>query len=599
MYTKYEIKTYPDNPSNISQKNNYFQNKPKNYNYSDNSEKGSQPILETTFQPKCIFSKQNNNISFYQSSSKNSFKNSITKSKNQKELITPIMKTKNKVYTIKNHKEKNLEENTIQNFSYNYSDIIETNNKRNNRTIKNNINNININISPNTNNFNFNNNSQYITNKETTKEIDINNPIIKRNKRRPIKTLKKQYNVQKRDDFNVLSYKQPEEDDCKISNNFSTTNKNKIIKLYKKQVDEIFFPSKRSHSPSLPSKRKKNVLEKYQSQTLKYQKFYGSYTSNPKKMEKSFSKKKINQLNDFNIDKLIEIGDKYASMHPVLPLGKIMNNNILFFNTRIKKNKFQIPINTFNNCFNYSKYSKRTYNGHLEEDKENIPLFTNENRVTKKLITKNDLKNSFIISENGVGDSENKKISDENTVRKNLKFIKENRNRNTTNNYINTSGMNSNFVIRKRNINNNTGILRKQKSYDKSINENNLCESIPRRKFQKISCDLSMNNNNINSNYIIFNRNKLKAKEKSKERKDEKLLTEEVINNRNYRKNIIQKNNREILLDNNVNKRNSTYKYYRISENKEKNYYGYDDRHNLEDTINNHAYYESLHYKKV
>ena len=140
------------------------------------------------------------------------------------------MKTKNKVYTIKNHKEKNLEENTIQNFSYNYSDIIETNNKRNNRTIKNNINNININISPNTNNFNFNNNSQYITNKETTKEIDINNPIIKRNKRRPIKTLKKQYNVQKRDDFNVLSYKQPEEDDCKISNNFSTTNKNKIIK---------------------------------------------------------------------------------------------------------------------------------------------------------------------------------------------------------------------------------------------------------------------------------------------------------------------------------------------------------------------------------
>ena len=29
-----------------------------------------------------------------------------------------------------------------------------------------------------------------------------------------------------------------------------------------------------------------------------------------------------------------------------------------------------------------------------------------------------------------------------------------------------------------------------------------------------------------------------------------------------------------------------------------KNYYGYDERHNLEDTVDNHAYYESVHYKK-
>ena len=41
----------------------------------------------------------------------------------------------------------------------------------------------------------------------------------------------------------------------------------------------------------------------------------------------------------------------------LLPLEKNMNN-ILHIN-KIKKNKFQVPINTYNNVFNYSKYSKR------------------------------------------------------------------------------------------------------------------------------------------------------------------------------------------------------------------------------------------------
>ena len=30
----------------------------------------------------------------------------------------------------------------------------------------------------------------------------------------------------------------------------------------------------------------------------------------------------------------------------------------------------------------------------------------------------------------------------------------------------------------------------------------------------------------------------------------------------------------------------------------QKNYYGYDERHNLEDTIDNHAYFESIHSKR-
>ena len=543
MYTKYEIKTYQINQSNsiLEQKKNYSKNTSKYCDNIENSEKDSDQLLGTTFHPKSIFTKQNNNISFYQSSSLNNFKNSKNKDNNKKqtENITPIMKNKNKIYTIQKTSESN-EENTIQNFSYNYSDISD-NKIRNNRTIKNNINNINININPNTNNFNFNTNN----NIEQPRRINLNEKIAHRNKRkRATKSYKKQLNVQKRDDFNVLSYQQPEEDYTDSVINVKK-HKNKIIKLYKKQeVDEIFFPSKRTHSPSI-SKNRKEEVEKYQTHTLKYQSFFGS--------------------------------DKYANLHqPVLPLGRIMNNNILFFNNKIKKNKFQIPINTCNNCFNYSKYSKRTYNSNAEEDKENMPnLINDKNRVTKKLISKNNLRYS-----KNSRDKQNEKIenqnlvSDDNTARKYLNFNNENPNHNSKTNTPeqNNNNINSSVVIRRRNIKNNSGFLRKQNSYDRSIKDNN---------------------------NIILNKSK-KAYEKSIEIQKEKLITDEVINNRNYsRKKIEQNNNRQILIDINVKRRNNRYKNNQINQNKSKNYYGYDDRHNLEDTINNHAYYESMYYKKA
>ena len=607
MYTKYEIKTYQINQSNsiLEQKKNCSKNTSKYCDNIENSEKDSDQLLGTTFHPKSIFTKQNNNISFYQSSSLNNFKNSKNKDNNKKqtENITPIMKNKNKIYTIQKTSESN-EENTIENFSYNYSDISD-NKIRNNRTIKNNINNINININPNTNNFNFNTNN----NIEQPRRINLNEKIAHRNKRkRATKSYKKQLNVQKRDDFNVLSYQQPEEDYTDSVINVKK-HKNKIIKLYKKQeVDEIFFPSKRTHSPSI-SKNRKEEVEKYQTHTLKYQSFFGSFNCNNKKpkIKKSISKKKINQLNDFNIDKLIEIGDKYANLHqPVLPLGRIMNNNILFFNNKIKKNKFQIPINTCNNCFNYSKYSKRTYNSNAEEDKENMPnLINDKNRVTKKLISKNNLRYS-----KNSRDKQNEKIenqnlvSDDNTARKYLNFNNENPNHNSKTNTPeqNNNNINSSVVIRRRNIKNNSGFLRKQNSYDRSIKDNNNIEElIPKTKYQKITGDLSINTNSINSNskYIILNKSK-KAYEKSIEIQKEKLITDEVINNRNYsRKKIEQNNNRQILIDINVKRRNNRYKNNQINQNKSKNYYGYDDRHNLEDTINNHAYYESMYYKKA
>ena len=584
MYTKYGIKSYPDNRSYIDQRKNYNQKKDNNYLNSGNDEN----ILETTFQPKCIFTKQNDNLSFYQSSSKNSFRNS-KKEKNQNENITPIMKGKNTIYHIQKTINERNKENLIQNFSNNYSDINDSKTPNDNRTIKNNINNINININPNTNNFNLE--------KESTRRINLDRHIIKNNKKKRItKSCRRQYNVQKRDNFNVLSYKQSDEEDSEIK--FLKPDNKKIIHIYKKQgVDEIFFPSKRTHSPSIPSQKKK-ISQKYKTHTLKYQSFFGTFNSTkPEQKMKSLSRKRINEIKDFNIDKLIEIGDKYANMcHPGLPLGKIMNNNILCLN-KIKKNKYQIPINTNNNCFNYSKYSKRTFNTstYNDENKENIPL---QNRVIKKLITKNKIKKSklSIIDNEKNEKNENQKISNENTVRKYLNFRNENQNYNNIND---DNANNSSVIIRRRNKNNNT-FLRKQNSFDKNMNMNELLEEIPKRKFQKISGDLRLNaNNNINPNYIIINKNRKVIKINNNNKKAQ-IITDENDNgqnNRNCRKNI-EKNNREILIDINVNKKFNKYRNIQMNQNKTKRYYGYDDRHNLEDTINNHSYYESLYSNK-
>ena len=87
MFTKYEIKSYPINNSKKEQRKNYFHSKDKSNNYIEDNDN----ILETNFQPKCIFTKKNNNISFYQSSSKNSFKNSKIKEDNKTPIITPII----------------------------------------------------------------------------------------------------------------------------------------------------------------------------------------------------------------------------------------------------------------------------------------------------------------------------------------------------------------------------------------------------------------------------------------------------------------------------------------------------------------------------
>ena len=169
---------------------------------------------------------------------------------------------------------------------------------------------------------------------------------------------------------------------------------------------------------------------------MKYQSFFGSFNcTKNSRITKSSSKLKINQLNDFNIEKLIEIGDKYANLKKaVLPLGKIMNNNIIY-NNKIRKYKNKIPISSkiFNkySCEtqvfdDYSQYSQKVLNQNGEESKK---------RVAKKTLSKNNI-NNFRISKNiiDINKEEGETLyTNTNTITKNLNFNEGSDNQNNNN----------------------------------------------------------------------------------------------------------------------------------------------------------------------
>ena len=68
MYKKFEIKTYSQNIENeLSDVEIEKKNSAKDDNIINKTDKEQKYLLETNFQPKCIFTKQNNNISFFQS----------------------------------------------------------------------------------------------------------------------------------------------------------------------------------------------------------------------------------------------------------------------------------------------------------------------------------------------------------------------------------------------------------------------------------------------------------------------------------------------------------------------------------------------------
>ena len=548
MYKKYENKTYTESAQNdvsdLEIKKNNFVLKNKTNNNTDTEQNNKKQI---TFQPKCIFTKQNNNISFYQSNSKNSRRTST----NNKDLSPlpdgkkPITQKINSLSQSQNFGE--------EKFSYNYTSLKRENSNKINKKVS----------------------------KENNQRINIDEINTKYQKpQRTIKSYKKQFNVEKSDNFNMLSYR-PMEYDSDINLNLNKE-RPKIIPIYKKQeVDEIFYPSKRTHSPQAPADNEE-IKDKYQTHTLKYQSFFGSFNgSKNSRVAKSNSKINANQLNDFNIDKLIEIGDKYVKFgKPVLPLGKILNNNIINYNNRIKTKK-KIPINSkqFNTYYsyevqpipNFSKYSKKSENKIIDKNNEDLNnnITKDKNRVSKKIISKNILKNTKLDNSNQIINTE---LSQKRNSRKNTK------------------------KVHKNNL--------EKKEENQNIEEKEENEKIKKKRANLNSSQKHIgisDNNKSEKNYIITN---IRNEEQNTQNNltEQKLLTDDEGKNRTK----IKSNEKKIVSNKNIlvteckkyNKNNRVASNLYYKDNKQKNYYGFDERHNLEDTIDNHAYYESIHSKK-
>ena len=552
MYKKFEIKTYSECAQNeLSDVELEKKNSAKDDNIINKTDIEAKNCLETTFQPKCIFTKQNNNISFFQSSSKNSYKFS-SKNKNKNLMPSTNKNSKNQSCTPFNPAQSFGEVK----FTFNYTALKR---KSANKSTK--------------------------TNNKDNQRINIDEFERKYKKpKRTIKSYKKQFNIQKGDNFNVLPNKEYNSD---INLNLSKK-RPKMIQMYKKQeVDDIFYPSKRTHSPSSPPPNEE-IKNKYQTHTLKYQSFFGSFNGTKNsRVTKSTSKLKINQLNDFNIDKLIEIGDKYANFKKaVLPLGKIMNNNIMY-NNKAKKYKNKIPINS--KIFN--KYSCETQV--VDDYMKCSQKVLNQNRVTKKIISKNNLNNK--ISKNIVDNS--KEIEEENpeknTITKNLNFNEENDNKEKK------------IVKLKKKYSKNNPKELLIESYEQNY-ENPQTNSKVLKKRSNANLSQKHNGNNYDNNkvgkYNIINSNRKENQTNKNILSEPKLLTDDENNFRNKilnQKKLTQ--SKEMLItENKKYNKNKVYSnnnnvYYKENP---KNYYGYDERHNLEDTIDNHAYYESVHYKK-
>ena len=581
MYSKYENKTYTQGIQNEgsdseNESKKIIKNVKNNNLKNNNTDTEQDTFLKTTFQPKLIFTKQNNNISFYQSTSKNSYR-PLKNNKN----INPDSCDKNSV-TLRKPPSGQLQIFGEEKFSYNYTALD-----------KNSI------------NKSKDKNNNYLNNER----VNLNEQQLSQNYKKPkrtIKTYKKQFNMEKSDNFNVLSYRPLElESDINVIKN---KDKQPKVQVYKKQeVDEIFFPSKRTHSPQL----NKDAIEKYQTHTLKYQSFFGSFNgSKNSHMAKSTSKIKTNQLNDFNIDKLIEIGDKYASNNPVLPLGKIMNNNIMY---RSKYNKNKIPINY--KSYNHNNYTKNVNNNikglyilssqilnnrnkDIEElGEKSLNLVKEKKRVTKKIISKNNLKNTRTYDDN------REQIIKDSTVKKNLNF-------NTETDKIDKKI--TGIKLKKRQMKRKSkNSISQQNKTEYNDEDKSFQDIIPIKKNTKKRTFISINMNqkeNIENNKI-FEKNSVRNDKQKNDLAEKKLLTDDegnIINNNSQMKmdKINKMNNniqgKEIII--NENKKYKTNKIlgniYYYKDNKPKMYYGYDERHNLEDTINNHAYYESIHSKK-
>ena len=638
MFEKYQKRTYPEyfQPEESETDKEVLKStlKCKKATYI-NPKKYSDAV----FQPDCVFTEENKNISFYESDSNNSYKDKKNKSLHHKNF-----KSNYDSDAISNSKNSLQKKNIIQEqFTYNYTNIEE----------------------------NPNNNKKNI---QSNQRICLDSFLRQKSNQVPKRTIKayqNQFDVEKSDNFNVLSYR-PEDYD---SNYIKTDSKSKIIQIFKKEdAGELFFPSKHQPSQSPPSSNnssaKKEQLLSYQTPTLKLQSFFGSYTKknhpkNNNNQAKSISKRKINQLEDFNIEKLIEIGDNFSKMKSILSFGKkinniknknkIKNNNNKYYNEKEKNiNKLKTKKN-----INENQIKKRDnlplniYNSQNYQENAQISDNNNDTKiVSKKMVYHGQIKRIKNFTNNSSeinNQNEINKEANQNPLISNVKnkLMNNNINNNTNNNKIfsthsyNNNIINNNVVYNnspfKNNNNTNTNnplkfkkTNKKQINNNKELNYNNnqgSQQDTPQKPPQKKIFSMHLNDrfnysintydnmdNGFNYNNITNNHTSINIGNKTQNDLSKKMILTEKDSNYNG-KSLIKPSNQSNIqkpLINSLNKNengNGNKKFNKFSNNnqskilfnkgfKGKNYYGYDERHNLEGVINNHSYYVSLYSKK-
>ena len=398
MSDKYKIKTYQEyinqEISESDSENNSSYHPFKKSTYGENNNFNIINFNQN------ILTKERYNFEFHQSEPKNRIKKK--KLKNEK-------------------KNKRIIQKTVQ-ISYD-SDI---------------LNQINVSSSynPYTNNKNLKNKillmEQINDNNNNGKRINLNKYFdLKRSKIREYKT---ELNVEKNDNFNVLSYR-PEE----YESDYYNLKKN----LRKQEASELFLPSKNknkraiSHMTYAYSTNDDNI-KKNKNIEFQKQNYYFNYKG-PKKIfqARSTSKFKANQLNDFNIEKLIEIGDnKGNKWKSILSFGKkiqdIRNNNknrkkklkIVYDNTnRINPVNFeenekyintdqQGPLNSDIENKKFLSMKKVVYHGQIKR-KKNIE--TNRNQTTNNSKRKIEINNNMNKTEQNIPKN-NQKINKDNTA---------------------------------------------------------------------------------------------------------------------------------------------------------------------------------------
>ena len=531
MFDKYEVKSYPDylqieesvsdnenEKSTLKSKKTYYMNNKKD---SDNS-----------FQPECIIIRNNNNTAFYQSDSKNNYRG--RKSLNQN--VTQ------EGYNFTNRKKAGSlpPQNYIEEkFSYHY-----TNEEDNKKYFKNNK------ISP--------------SNQRIYVIVDpFLNQTNKEAPRRTIKSIQNQFDVERNENFKVLSYR-PEDNESSSNMN----GKSKIIQIFKKQdVGELFFPSKRAQSPpssAHSTDRKQQKLLSYQTPTLKFQSFFGSFTksknSKNNSQTKSQDKPKKNQLEDFNIDKLIEIGDNYSKkLIPILSFGKKVKciKNKMKNRTNLNKNRFE---NNQKSCDKILKHMKDDRN----EQKDMIgitKIYEQKEQNMYRNINKSNNNINYKINHNINDNINNNENGNRMSTSKNIVYhgqIKRKRNCHKNTKTFNNNEQNKDFIIRsENNYNNEEPNINQNININKELNNNNnnkrriIISKIKRRTVKPNHKVLeyfhnNMNNPNENQTYHQITPTKVIQNKKLDLTVNNNNKTNYSINNNinNYHNNnILEKNN--------------------------------------------------------